>query len=52
MNIGLIGAGKVGCTLGKFFVQRNYTVVGYYSRSSKSANEAARFTQTKAFDTI
>ena len=52
MNIGLIGAGKVGCTLGKFFVQRNYSVAGYYSRSNQSAAEAARFTQTKVFDTI
>ncbi|NDO46150.1 Rossmann-like and DUF2520 domain-containing protein [Clostridium sp. MD294] len=52
MNIGLIGAGKVGCTLGKFFVQRKYTVAGYYSRSRTSAEEAARFTQTKVFDTI
>lgn len=52
MNIGLIGAGKVGCTLGKFFVQRKYIVAGYYSRSRTSAEEAARFTQTKVFDTI
>lgn len=52
MNIGIIGAGKVGCTLGKFFVQRGNSVVGYYSRSIKSAIEAAHFTQTQALNHI
>lgn len=48
----MIGAGKVGCTLGKFFVLRGISVAGYYSRSKKSATEAAQFTQTQAFDNI
>ncbi len=52
MKIGMIGAGKVGCTLGKFFVQRGFSVVGYYSRSMESAIEAARFTQTQALNCI
>ena len=52
MVIGIIGAGKVGCTLGKFFVQRGYTVAGYYSRTIQSSMEAAQFTQTQVFHTI
>ncbi len=48
----MIGAGKVGCTLGKFFATRGHAVVGYYSRTAASAREAARFTQTQAFDTM
>ncbi|MBR6799660.1 MAG: hypothetical protein IKM63_06280 [Firmicutes bacterium] len=33
MNIGFIGAGKVGCTLGKYFKRDpETTIAGYYSR--------------------
>lgn len=50
MNIGFIGAGKVGCTLGKYFSKDfRTTIVGYYSRSSTSADEAARFTDSESF---
>ena len=50
MNIGFIGAGKVGCTLGKYFgTDPETTIAGYYSRSSDSANDAARFTDSKSY---
>ena len=50
MNIGFIGAGKVGCTLGKYFGTDPETkIIGYYSRSSQSAEEAARFTDSKSY---
>ena len=52
MQIGLIGAGKVGFSLGKFFVQGGIPVTGYYSRQRESAVEAANFTNTKAFDEL
>lgn len=32
MKIGFIGAGKVGFSLGMFFVQGGISVTGYYSR--------------------
>ena len=48
-RIGFIGAGKVGFSLGKFFTTAGFTVTGYYSRHSESANEAAEFTGTKSF---
>lgn len=48
----MIGAGKVGCTLGKFFVTHGLAVIGYYSRTPQSAKEAAQFTQTQAFTTM
>jgi predicted short-subunit dehydrogenase-like oxidoreductase (DUF2520 family) len=51
MRIGFIGAGKVGFSLGKFFVQGGVPVTGYYSRHRGSAEEAAAFTGTKAYDT-
>jgi predicted short-subunit dehydrogenase-like oxidoreductase (DUF2520 family) len=50
MKIGLIGAGKVGFTLGKFFAEGGIPVTGYYSRSRVSAQEAAEFTQTRCYD--
>lgn len=52
MKIGLIGAGKVGFSLGKFFVQGGVPVTGYYSRHRESAQEAALFTGTRQYDQL
>ncbi|MDO4870465.1 MAG: DUF2520 domain-containing protein [Bacillota bacterium] len=49
MNIGFIGAGKVGCSLGKLLSTRGMKVSGYYDRDTKFAEEAAQFTNSKAF---
>ncbi|MCD8148440.1 MAG: NAD(P)-binding domain-containing protein, partial [Clostridiales bacterium] len=46
MNIGFIGAGKVGFSMGKYLTERGMRVTGYYSRSPQSSLEAARFTDT------
>lgn len=52
MKIGFIGAGKVGTSLGKLFVQHGVTVTGYYSRSPQHAEQAAAFTQTQCFHSL
>ncbi len=52
MKIGFIGAGKVGCCLGQYFIFHKVDVAGYYSRSEDSAKEAANLTNTKAFPTM
>ncbi len=52
MKIGFIGAGKVGCTLGKFFSEGGVPVTGYYSRHRESAEAAAQFTNTRTFHSI
>ena len=60
LNIGFIGAGKAGVSLGKYFAVHEgsstnatrATVKGYYSRSSESAQDAARFTNSQAYDTM
>ena len=52
MKIGFIGAGKVGFSLGRYLKDNEYTVIGYYSRSMASAEDAANFTGTKIFDTM
>lgn len=50
MRIGFIGAGKVGFTLGKYFSLHGAEVVGYYSRTKESSEEAARFTGSTAYE--
>ena len=49
MEIGFIGAGKVGFSLGKYFTEHGVTVKGYYSRDPESARAAAEFTGTSLF---
>lgn len=52
MNVGFIGAGNVGCSLGRYFIHNKVEVAGYYSRSKDSANQAAQLTDTAQFDTM
>lgn len=47
MNIGIIGAGRLGFTLGKFLRTINENLVGYYSRNTNNAIEASNFTKTE-----
>lgn len=46
MRTGIIGAGKVGCSLGKYFRLNNLEVTGYYDVNENLAKEAAIFTET------
>lgn len=48
MVIGFIGAGRTGCTLGKY-LSGHVGIAGYYSRTGQSADNAAAFTQSRAF---
>lgn len=52
MKIGLIGAGKVGFSLGRYFCENGIPVVGYCSRSLDSAQKAADFTGTAWFEQL
>lgn len=49
MKIGIIGAGRVGCSLGKYLADKGQTVAGFYSRNFESAALAAEFTSTDDF---
>lgn len=52
-NIGIIGAGKVGSSLGRyFFSDEDYNLVGYYSRSQDSAIYAAKLTNSAKFNNL
>ncbi len=53
MNIGFIGAGKVGCALGKYFGKApQVSIKGYHDCSKEFAQEAARFTNSKSYETL
>lgn len=52
MKIGIIGAGKVGCSLGRYFVEQGICVSGYSSKTKESVETAATFTNTRAYDSL
>lgn len=52
MRIGIIGAGKVGVTLGKYLVDAGEEVMGFYSRTKESAAQAADFTKTIVYQNL
>lgn len=52
LKFGFIGAGKVGCTLGKFLSENNYNISGYFSKSDKSSEFASQFTNSTQYNSI
>lgn len=53
MKLGIIGAGRVGLSLGKYFAEtESVTLTGYYSRTVASAKEGAAFTGSAVFSSI
>ena len=54
INIGFIGAGAVGCSMGKYLCENSSIakIKGYYSRTSKSVDIAATFTNSKAYASL
>lgn len=51
-RLGIIGAGRVGVTLGACFASRGLCLAGYYSLGSHSASQAARITGTRHLDSL
>lgn len=54
MKLGFIGAGKAGCSMGKYLETKSHQVevVGYYSLVEEEAMWAARFTNSQCFQRI
>lgn len=52
MKIGFVGAGKVGFTLGKYFLSKGNIITGYYDSNTSFAMEAGEFTTSKCFDDV
>ncbi len=52
MQIGIIGAGKVGCSMGKYMKEHGLPVAGYFSKSARSSEQAGTFTGTGSFEDL
>jgi predicted short-subunit dehydrogenase-like oxidoreductase (DUF2520 family) len=52
MEIGFIGAGKVGTAFGTYLFKKGFKIAGYYSRTLKSAERAAGMTNSSAYENI
>lgn len=52
MNIGIIGAGKVGVSVGRYLKDNNIQISGFYDTNSDNAAFAAQFTQTDCFSDL
>lgn len=52
MKIAFIGAGKVATALGLYFKNNGFEIGGYYSRSYKSTEKAARLTHSHPYASI
>lgn len=52
MQVGFIGGGKVGCSLGKYMQLHQVFVSGYYNKSKASSEFASKFTQTNCYEQI
>ncbi|MDO4545791.1 MAG: DUF2520 domain-containing protein [Bacillota bacterium] len=54
LNTGFIGAGKVGCSLGKYFSEKapGLQVKGYYDFHRNSSQDAAKFVHVKSYETL
>lgn len=49
MDIGIVGAGKVGCSIGRYLKEHGISVAGYCSKTRESVDYAATFTDTQPF---
>ena len=49
MKIGFIGAGRVGCSIGKYLQQSGICIAGYYDPQTEAADSAAAFTGSKSY---
>ncbi|XMB85725.1 DUF2520 domain-containing protein [Mycoplasmatota bacterium WC44] len=52
MNIGIIGSGSVGTTLGLYFKDNKMLINGFYNNTLLSAQESAEITNTNIYDNL
>ena len=52
MNIGIIGAGKVGVSVGRYLKDNNIQIAGFYDVDCDNAAFAAQFTNTDCFSDL
>jgi predicted short-subunit dehydrogenase-like oxidoreductase (DUF2520 family) len=51
-KIGIIGAGKVGTSLGAYFINKGIAVTGYFDSVIEHAKFAAERTETRCYETL
>ena len=51
-DIGIIGAGKVGTSLGAYFLKQGITVTGFYDAVTDNARDAAERTNTRCYSSL
>ncbi|MBN1074295.1 DUF2520 domain-containing protein [Clostridium botulinum] len=49
INIGFIGPGKVGVSLGRYFTHKGLNVIGFYGRDLENTMKAANITKSKIY---
>lgn len=54
MKIGVIGAGRVGCSIAKYITTctQHHTITGFYDCNIQFSQQAADFCKTKAFNSL
>lgn len=52
MHTGIIGAGKVGCSLGKYFVLHGLSLSGFFDADNNAARTAADFAGTDSLEKL
>lgn len=52
MITGFIGAGRAGCSIGKYLSQKGIPLAGFYDLSKEEADSAAEFTASKSFASV
>ena len=52
LNMGIIGAGKVGTSLGAYLLGKGVTVTGFFDLSGQQAQSAAERTQTRCYASL
>ena len=52
MQLGFIGAGKVGTAIGIYFQKRGFNITGYYSRRSDSCIQSAAKTESMDYSSL
>ena len=52
MHTGIIGAGKVGCSLGKYFVLHGLSLSGFSDADNNAARTAADFAGTDSLEKL
>lgn len=51
-NISFIGAGKVGCSLAKYFIEKDYNITGFFCRSLNSKEFVENTLNLKTFNSV